>query len=76
VKLAEEWDGFTVHPGTYHDAGDVVVVEARYSGKYKATGKDIDAQVCHAWTIKGGKVTKFQQYMDTAHMQDVMGVRA
>jgi uncharacterized protein len=76
VKLGEEWDGFTVHPETFHDAGDVVVVEVRYTGKYKATGKQIDAQVCHIWTVKDGKVTKLQQFADTAQMQDVMGARA
>jgi ketosteroid isomerase-like protein len=76
VKLAEEWDGFTVHPETFHDAGDVVVVEVRYTGMYKSTGKQIDAQVCHIWTVKDGKVTKFQQFVDTAQLQDVMGARA
>jgi len=73
MKLANEWDGFTVHPQTFYDAGDVVVVEARYTGTYKATGKTINAQVCHVWTVKNGKVSKFQQYVDTAHLQDVMG---
>ena len=29
IRLATEWDGFTVHPGEFHDTGDVVVVEAR-----------------------------------------------
>ena len=76
VTLAGEWDGFTVHPQTFHDAGSVVVVEARYTGTYKATGKVIDAQVCHVWTVKDGKITKFQQYVDTAHLQDVMGAGA
>lgn len=75
VKLGEEWDGFTVHPQRYHDAGNVVVVEARYTGIYKPTGKALDAQVSHVWTIRDGKISKFQQYLDTAKMQDVMGVR-
>jgi ketosteroid isomerase-like protein len=43
---------------------------------YKSTGKQIDAQVCHIWTVKDGKVTKFQQFVDTAQLQDVMGARA
>ncbi len=76
VKLVEEWDGFTVHPQTFHDAGKIVVVEARYTGTHKATGKDIDAQVCHVWTVENGKVSKFQQYVNTAHLQDVMGVNS
>ncbi|MEJ2481821.1 MAG: nuclear transport factor 2 family protein [Gemmatimonadota bacterium] len=76
AKLGEEWDGFTVHPKTYHDAGDVVAVECRYTGKNHATGKDLDAQVCHIWTLRDGKVTRFQQYVDTAGLQDAMGRRA
>jgi len=72
MRLGGEWDGFTVHPGAFYDAGDSVIVEGRYSGTYKATGKSKDAQVCHVWDVKDGKVTRFQQYADTAKLQDVM----
>jgi len=75
VKLGSDWDAFTVHPKTFHDAGDSVVVEARYTGRYKATGMRMDAQVCHVWDVRDGKVTRFQQYVDTAKFQDVMGAR-
>ena len=75
IRIGNEWDGFAVHPARFHDAGDTVVVEARYSGTYKATGKSMNAQVCHVWSVRNGKVTKFQQYMNTAHLQDVMGTR-
>lgn len=75
IKLGSEWDGFTVSPNAFHDAGDVVVVEARYTGTYKATGKGIDAQVTHVWKLHDGKITGFQQYVDTAQLQDVMGAR-
>lgn len=76
MKLGEDWDGFAVHPQTFHDAGDVVVVEARYSGTHQRTGKELDAQVCHVWTLKDGKAAKFQQYVDTAKLQNVMGATA
>ena len=75
MKLGTEWDGFAVHPKTFHAAGDSVIVEARYSGKYKATGKSMDTQVCHVWDLKNGKATRFQQYVDTAKLQDVMGAK-
>lgn len=75
MRLGSEWDGFTVHPKTFHDAGGTVVVEARYSGTYKATGKSVDAQVCHVWDLADGKLTRFQQYVDTAKIRDAMGVR-
>jgi ketosteroid isomerase-like protein len=72
-RLGTEWDGFAVHPAAFHDAGDIVVVEARYGGTYKATGKSMNPQVCHVWSVKNGKLTKFQQYVDTAQLRDVMG---
>jgi ketosteroid isomerase-like protein len=75
MKLGGEWDDFAVHPNSFHDAGNTVVVEARYSGTYKATGKSMDTQVCHVWDLEDGKLTRFQQYVDTAKLRDVMGAR-
>lgn len=75
MRLGTEWDGFAVHPRSFYGAGDSVIVEARYSGTYKATGKSMDVQVCHVWDIKDGEVVRFQQYMDTAKLHDVMGLR-
>jgi ketosteroid isomerase-like protein len=73
VRLGEEWDSFTVHPNTFYEAGNTVVVEGRYTGTFKDTGKDMDIQVCHIWTILDGKLKKFQQYVNTAALQEVMG---
>lgn len=74
MRLGTEWDDFAVHPRSFHDAGGSVIVEARYSGTYKSTGKSTDVQVCHVWDVKDGKVTRFQQYVDTAKLQAAMGV--
>ena len=75
MRLGTEWDGFTVTPKEFHDAGPVVVVEARYTGTYKQTGKSLDAQVCHVWKIRDGKITSFQQYADTGQWQDTADAR-
>jgi ketosteroid isomerase-like protein len=32
-------------------------------------------QVCHIWDVKDGKLTKFQQYVDTAKLQEAMRAR-
>ncbi len=75
MRLATEWDGFTVTPNELYDAGDAVAVECRYTGVFKATGKSIDVQVCHVWKLSNGKVTSFQQYADTGQLQEAMGTR-
>lgn len=72
MRLGAEWDGFTVHPRAFHGASDSVIVEARYTGTFKPTGKTMDTQVCHVWDVKDDKVTRFQQYVDTAKLRDVM----
>jgi ketosteroid isomerase-like protein len=66
IRLGEEWERFIVSPRTFHDAGETVVVEVRYTGTYKATGRDLNAQACHVWKLENGKVKSFQQYADTA----------
>ena len=39
----------------------------------ETTGKSLDAQYCHVFKIRNGKLTSFQQFVDTAQMQEVMG---
>jgi ketosteroid isomerase-like protein len=73
MRLGGEWDGFSVHPKTFHDARNSVIVEGRYTGTFKPTGKSLDTQFCHVWDVKDGKIIRFQQYVDTAKLQAVMG---
>lgn len=73
--IATSWDGFGVTPHEIHDGGDAVVVEGRYTGTWKTSGNKLDAQFCHVWKVRDGKVVTFQQYVDTAQMQQVMGTR-
>ena len=75
TRIGAEWDGFAVQVKTLYGAGDTVVAETRYTGTYKPTGKQLDCQACHVWDVKDGKVTRFQQYVDTAKLQDVVGAR-
>ena len=72
MRLGSEWEGFTVNVRTLHDAGEHVVMEGRYTGLYKASGKSLDAQVCHVLRFRGGKLLGFQQYVDTGQLQMVM----
>jgi ketosteroid isomerase-like protein len=72
MRLGAEWDGFAVHPRSFHGAGGSVIVEGRYTGTYKATGKSADVQFCHVWEFKHDKVSRFQQYVDTAKLHDLM----
>lgn len=71
-RLDEEWEEFIVTPETFHDAGSAVVVEGRYAGTFEESGRSLDAQFCHVLEFEGGKLKRFQQYVDTAQLQQVM----
>jgi uncharacterized protein len=71
LRLGTEWEGFAANPQQFFDAGETIVVTGRYSGVYKATGKKLDAQLVHFWTLDDGKVTCFRQYTDTLQAAQV-----
>ena len=75
MRLGSEWQGFTVNVRALHDAGEHVVMEGRYTGIYKPSGRSVDAQVCHVLRFQEGKLLSFQQYLDTGQLQAVMATR-
>jgi ketosteroid isomerase-like protein len=73
ARLASEWDGFRVEPEQFFDAGDTVVVLGRYAGTFRATGRAMNPQAAHVWRVADGKVTGFQQLVDTLAVARAMG---
>jgi ketosteroid isomerase-like protein len=71
VRIGAEWDGFTITIQKIHDAGEYVIIEGRYTGTYKPSGKKLDSQLCHVWRVQDGKLVSFQQYLNTAQLQQV-----
>lgn len=72
TRIGSEWEEFKVNVRAIHDAGDHVVMEGRYTGKYKPTNKRIDVQMCHVLRFRDGKLVSFQQYLDTGQLQAAM----
>jgi ketosteroid isomerase-like protein len=70
LRLGTEWDGFSVHLEQIVGSDDTAVGLGRYRGTHKATGVAVDAQFAHVWSVSGGKITRFQQYTDTAQFRD------
>lgn len=66
ARFDAEWENFKTVANELLDAGDKVVALGYYSGTYKKTGQPVHAQFAHVWTLRDGKVVKFEQYTDTA----------
>lgn len=73
ARIPEEWDGFTIQVGRVVGLGDTVLAECRYFGTGRATGRSADAQAAHVWDFRGGRIVRFQQYVDTAQLRLVLG---
>ena len=65
MRLGEDIDDFAVHPERFVADDDQVVMAGRYGGTSKATGEPVTPQVVHWWTVRGGKLSAFQQHLDT-----------
>jgi ketosteroid isomerase-like protein len=71
-RLGAEWDDWTAHDDTYVTEGEHVVVLARYTATNKATGKALDVRVAHHFTVRGGQIVRFEQFVDTAGVHAAM----
>ena len=72
-RIIAEVDQFAAVPASFIDGGESVVVQGRYKGKVKATGTMLDAQFAHVYTVRNGKIVRFQQYTDTAQWTKALG---
>ncbi|GAB3164351.1 nuclear transport factor 2 family protein [Myceligenerans halotolerans] len=71
-RLGADWTDWAAHDDTYVADGENVVVLARYTAVNKATGKPIDVRVAHHFTVRGGLIVRFEQFVDTAKVRDAM----
>jgi uncharacterized protein len=71
-RLAAEWDNWTTHDDTYVVDGENVVVLARYTAVHRATHKPLAVRAAHHFTVRGGRIVRFEQFTDTALVRAAM----
>ena len=73
AKIQVDFESFSIDVGRLVDAGNVVVMQGHYVAKGKATGKSVRAAVAHAFEISDGKIVRFDQYVDSATINPIIG---
>jgi ketosteroid isomerase-like protein len=63
--LLAEWTSFALEPSEYLADGETVVSLGRFTGVHGATGKTANAAYAHVWTVRGNRIQRFRQYIDT-----------
>ncbi len=66
AKLAETQELLSFEPKEFVAQGDKVVALGHYSFRVKATGKQFESDWAEVFTIKNGKIARFQEYDNTA----------
>src|SRR5262245_5517684 len=64
--LADSHEVVEFVPEQFIAQGKIVVALGRFTMRVRATGRKIVSDWAHAWTIDGGKITFFREYVDTA----------
>ena len=68
-----DFESFSVDVERLIDAGNVIVMQGHYVAKGKETGKSVRAAVTHVLEISGGKIVRFDQYVDSATINAIIG---
>ncbi len=64
-----------VETGRFIDDEEGHVVQmGRTRGRVLATGREFDVPETHVWTVKDGKVMRFEAYIDTPMMHEALGL--
>jgi ketosteroid isomerase-like protein len=73
ARIPVSYESFSIDVERLIDAGNVVVMQGHYVAKGKATGNSVRAAVAHILEISDGKIVRFDQYLDSATINAIIG---
>jgi len=75
TRLGSEWEYWNLENlQLFNVDTNMVLATGRYKALNKASGKELDAQFAHLWTLRDSLVSSFQQYTDTKQAAEVIVV--
>jgi ketosteroid isomerase-like protein len=73
ARIPGDFESFSIDVERLIDAGNVVVKQGHYVAKGKVTGQSVRAAVTHVLELSDGKIVRFDQYVDSAAINPIMG---
>lgn len=65
--VLDKFGNFHLQCDQFLEAGDQVIVTGRFLGRGKDTGNELNARFAHLWTMRNGKVVRFENFTDSAN---------
>ena len=69
TSLADSQDVTSFEPREFVAQGDKVVALGSYNWRVKRTGREYGGDWAHVFTVRGGKIEGFHEYMDSARAE-------
>ena len=74
-EALEAFEDFHVEPEDFVDAGDVVVVPVRITGRGRGSGMEMEMRLAHLWVLgSDGKVVRSEIYETTGEALEAAGL--
>ncbi|HZP69381.1 MAG TPA: nuclear transport factor 2 family protein [Pseudolabrys sp.] len=65
-QVGENQERVSFTPRDFHAVGDMVLVLGHYTWMLRKTGRPVDTEWAHVFTVRSGKVAAFREFTDTA----------
>jgi uncharacterized protein len=72
-SLGDTQEARQFEPREFVAQGDRVVALGHYAWHVKSTGREWESDFAHVFTVHDGKVTRFQEYTDSAALAEAFG---
>ena len=72
MRLGEIGENFSVNVTQLVAEGDTVVALGTTSWNRNGSGEPAEVKTAHVWTLADGKVTRFQQHVDSAKARSLI----
>jgi ketosteroid isomerase-like protein len=73
-RFLEQWDDLRVEAKSFTVSGDKILVETRQSGRGRLSGAEVEMDISHIWTFRGGRATEFRSLRDRKKALEAAGL--
>ena len=68
------WTDLRLEATRFVDAGDSVVVPFSLRGRGRESGAEVERRWAHVWTLRNGRVVRFEVHLDIAEALKAVGL--